>query len=141
MARVAPQSYPALTLSADLLARIHAIEIRTRRLTASLLGGEYRSVFRGAGIELHEKAAPRDLPALHAGDLHNEAGGGGGEARATGKVVGTAGRRRFNDAITGHIGMQRGAHDLGDRDGNEGLGFFLLLRAERKERRREYRGQ
>ncbi len=54
MARVAPQSYPALTLSADLLARIHAIEIRTRRLTASLLGGEYRSVFRGAGIEFAE---------------------------------------------------------------------------------------
>ncbi|MEI7925044.1 MAG: DUF58 domain-containing protein [Chloroflexota bacterium] len=54
MARVAPQSDPALTLSADLLARIHAIEIRTRRLTASLLGGEYRSVFRGAGIEFAE---------------------------------------------------------------------------------------
>jgi uncharacterized protein (DUF58 family) len=54
VARVAPQSDPALTLSADLLARIHAIEIRTRRLTASLLGGEYRSVFRGAGIEFAE---------------------------------------------------------------------------------------
>ena len=54
MARVAPQSDPALTLSADLLARIRAIEIRTRRLTASLLGGEYRSVFRGAGIEFAE---------------------------------------------------------------------------------------
>ena len=37
-----------------LLARIHAIEIRTRRLTASLVGGEYRSIFRGAGIEFAE---------------------------------------------------------------------------------------
>ena len=54
MARVAPQSDTALSLSADLLARIRAIEIRTRRLTASLLGGEYRSVFRGAGIEFAE---------------------------------------------------------------------------------------
>jgi len=45
---------PALALSADLLARIRTIEIRTRRLTASLLGGEYRSIFRGAGIEFAE---------------------------------------------------------------------------------------
>ena len=50
----APPPDAALELSADLLARIHAIEIHTRRLTASLLGGEYRSVFRGAGIEFAE---------------------------------------------------------------------------------------
>ena len=54
MARDASPSDPAITLSADLLARIRTIEIRTRRLTASLLGGEYRSVFRGAGIEFAE---------------------------------------------------------------------------------------
>ena len=54
MAGVAPTSDPALELSAELLARIHTIEIRTRRLTASLLGGQYRSVFRGAGIEFAE---------------------------------------------------------------------------------------
>ncbi|MEX2446281.1 MAG: DUF58 domain-containing protein [Dehalococcoidia bacterium] len=41
-------------LSADLLARIRSIEIRTRRLTASILGGEYRSIFRGSGIEFAE---------------------------------------------------------------------------------------
>jgi len=52
--RLAPSSDVALTLSTDLLARIRAIEIRTRRLTASLLGGEYRSVFRGSGIEFAE---------------------------------------------------------------------------------------
>jgi len=45
---------PTLDLSADLFARIRAIEIRTRRLTASLLGGEYRSIFRGSGIEFAE---------------------------------------------------------------------------------------
>ena len=50
----APPPDAALELSAELLARIHTIEIRTRRLTASLLGGEYRSVFRGAGIEFAE---------------------------------------------------------------------------------------
>ena len=54
MARTAPPPNPALALSAELLARIRTIEIRTRRLTASLLGGEYRSVFRGAGIEFAE---------------------------------------------------------------------------------------
>ena len=41
-------------LSAELLARIRTIEIRTRRLTASIVGGEYRSIFRGAGIEFAE---------------------------------------------------------------------------------------
>lgn len=51
MARIASNPDVAVALSADLLARIRTIEIRTRRLTASLLGGEYRSVFRGAGIE------------------------------------------------------------------------------------------
>ena len=54
MVSVAPTPDPAIALSADLLARIRAIEIRTRRLTASLLGGQYRSVFRGAGIEFAE---------------------------------------------------------------------------------------
>ena len=41
-------------LSSELLARIRTIEIRTRRLTASLVGGEYRSIFRGSGIEFAE---------------------------------------------------------------------------------------
>ncbi len=54
MPSIATTTDPALALSADLLARIRTIEIRTRRLTASLLGGQYRSVFRGAGIEFAE---------------------------------------------------------------------------------------
>ncbi len=54
MARIAPSPDPALALSAELLARVRSIEIRTRRLTASLLGGEYRSMFRGTGIEFAE---------------------------------------------------------------------------------------
>lgn len=54
MAVTTPGHDAATDLGADLLARIHAIEIRTRRLTASLLGGQYRSVFRGAGIEFAE---------------------------------------------------------------------------------------
>ena len=54
MTRIASSADPALDLGADLLARVRSIEIRTRRLTASLLGGEYRSIFRGSGIEFAE---------------------------------------------------------------------------------------
>jgi uncharacterized protein (DUF58 family) len=41
-------------LSADEQARIKRIEVRTRRLAKSALGGDYRSVFRGTGIEFSE---------------------------------------------------------------------------------------
>ncbi len=53
---------PALTASDDLadglppelLAQIRRIEIRARRLASTLLAGDFRSVFRGAGIEFDE---------------------------------------------------------------------------------------
>ena len=38
-------------ISPELLARVRRIEIRTRRLASSLIAGDYRSVFRGTGIE------------------------------------------------------------------------------------------
>jgi uncharacterized protein (DUF58 family) len=41
-------------LSARDRERIRRIEIRTRRLASAVLGGDYRSVFRGAGIEFAE---------------------------------------------------------------------------------------
>ena len=41
-------------IPADLLARIRHIEIRARRLVASVFLGEYHSVFRGRGIEFSE---------------------------------------------------------------------------------------
>ncbi len=41
-------------LPADMLARIRRIEIRARRLVASVFLGEYHSVFRGRGIEFSE---------------------------------------------------------------------------------------
>ncbi len=44
----------ALAVTGDIQTRIRGIEIRTRRLAASALGGEYRSIFRGAGIEFSE---------------------------------------------------------------------------------------
>ena len=34
--------------------RIRRIEIRTRRLASNVLGGDYRSIFRGTGIEFAE---------------------------------------------------------------------------------------
>jgi len=49
-----PDSRRAGLLSADEQARIKRIEIRTRRLASSALGGDYRSVFRGTGIEFSE---------------------------------------------------------------------------------------
>jgi uncharacterized protein (DUF58 family) len=47
---------PAATLTAEtptpqLLAQVRRIEIRARRLASTLLAGDYRSVFRGSGIE------------------------------------------------------------------------------------------
>ena len=50
----APGSSRSGTLSADDQARIKRIEIRTRRLAGSAIGGDYRSVFRGTGIEFSE---------------------------------------------------------------------------------------
>jgi uncharacterized protein (DUF58 family) len=38
-------------ISPELLARVRRIEIRTRRLASALIAGDYRSVFRGTGIE------------------------------------------------------------------------------------------
>src|SRR4029079_5561966 len=38
----------------EMLARIRRIEIRSRRLVASRMLGEYHSVFRGRGIEFSE---------------------------------------------------------------------------------------
>lgn len=40
--------------SPELLAQVRRIEIRARRLASTLLTGDYRSVFRGAGIEFAE---------------------------------------------------------------------------------------
>ena len=44
----------ALALSADALARVRAIEVRSRRRAASMAAGNYRSIFRGTGIEFAE---------------------------------------------------------------------------------------
>lgn len=41
-------------LTAEERERIRRIEIRTRRLASAVLGGDYRSVFRGTGIEFAE---------------------------------------------------------------------------------------
>ncbi len=51
-----PTSAPhePLALSAGLLGRVRGIEIRTRRFVSSQVSGNYRSVFRGAGIEFAE---------------------------------------------------------------------------------------
>jgi uncharacterized protein (DUF58 family) len=42
------------TADSELLAQVRRIEIRARRLATMLLAGDYRSVFRGAGIEFAE---------------------------------------------------------------------------------------
>lgn len=47
-----PEESPGF--SADLRRRVRRIEVRARRLAASRLLGEYRSVFRGRGIEFSE---------------------------------------------------------------------------------------
>jgi uncharacterized protein (DUF58 family) len=44
-------------VSAEILRQVKAIELRTRDLIDSLLAGEYRSVFRGQGIEFAEVRA------------------------------------------------------------------------------------
>ena len=44
----------ALAISPGLLNRVRGIEIRTRSLVASQVAGNYRSVFRGSGIEFAE---------------------------------------------------------------------------------------
>ncbi len=41
-------------VAADVLKQVKAIELRTRRLVTTLFSGEYRSVFRGQGIEFAE---------------------------------------------------------------------------------------
>jgi uncharacterized protein (DUF58 family) len=42
------------SLTQEQVAQIRRIELRARRTTATLLGGDYRSVFRGTGIEFAE---------------------------------------------------------------------------------------
>ena len=44
-------------VSPEVLRQVKAIELRTRRLVTSLFSGEYRSVFRGQGIEFAEVRA------------------------------------------------------------------------------------
>ena len=44
-------------VSSDVLRQVKAIELRTRRLVTTLFSGEYRSVFRGQGIEFAEVRA------------------------------------------------------------------------------------
>ena len=41
----------------EILRQVRAIELRTRRLVSTLFSGEYRSVFRGQGIEFAEVRA------------------------------------------------------------------------------------
>ena len=45
---------PEGALPAEVVAQIRRIEIRARRLSSTLLAGDYRSVFRGSGIEFAE---------------------------------------------------------------------------------------
>ncbi len=45
---------PANVVGADVLRQVKRIEIRARRLVTTLFSGEYRSVFRGQGIEFAE---------------------------------------------------------------------------------------
>lgn len=42
------------SLSPELLARVRAIQIRTRRLVTDLMAGEYESAFKGRGMEFEE---------------------------------------------------------------------------------------
>src|ERR1700722_4666410 len=41
-------------LSRDLVRQIRRLQIRSRRAVEDLLGGEYRSVFKGSGISFEE---------------------------------------------------------------------------------------
>ena len=52
-ATVAPEGESTF-LPPELMAEVRRIEIRARRLAAALISGDYRSVFRGAGIEFTE---------------------------------------------------------------------------------------
>jgi len=51
--KVAPASHNGV-LTAELMARIRQIEIRTRRLVADQFAGDYHSVFKGSGMEFDE---------------------------------------------------------------------------------------
>src|SRR5689334_9826450 len=46
-----------MTISPDILKQVKGIELRTRGLVGSLFAGEYRSVFRGQGMEFAEVRA------------------------------------------------------------------------------------
>src|SRR5690349_9043009 len=46
-----------MTISPDILKQVKGIELRTRGLVGSLFAGEYRSVFRGHGMEFAEVRA------------------------------------------------------------------------------------
>jgi uncharacterized protein (DUF58 family) len=48
---------PARVVGAEVLQQVKRIELRARRLVTSLFSGEYRSVFRGQGIEFAEVRA------------------------------------------------------------------------------------
>lgn len=48
---------PAPVIGAEVMKQVKRIELRTRRLVGSLFTGEYRSVFRGQGIEFAEVRA------------------------------------------------------------------------------------
>lgn len=48
---------PARVVGPDVLRQVKLIELRTRRLVSTLFTGEYRSVFRGQGIEFAEVRA------------------------------------------------------------------------------------
>lgn len=43
-----------VALPGDLLGHVHQLEVRARRLVTAALAGEYRSVYRGSGIEFAE---------------------------------------------------------------------------------------
>jgi len=42
------------TTPAELMARVRGLQIKTRRLVSELIGGHYRSAFRGSGLEFDE---------------------------------------------------------------------------------------
>jgi uncharacterized protein (DUF58 family) len=48
---------PSRVVGAEVLRQVRAIELRTRRLVNTLFSGEYRSVFRGTGMEFAEVRA------------------------------------------------------------------------------------
>ena len=43
-----------MSISPEILKQVKAIELRTRGLVGSLFAGEYRSAFRGQGMEFAE---------------------------------------------------------------------------------------